>query len=193
MSAADVLITPVWVWTAPVGTARVYEDVGYGVAWPNWKRLGYTNSPLTVNLERTRINKMVEQARTKIGSIVSEENLTMETNLAEFTMDNLALAWGGMVTKTPAGASQAAYETLKGGGQVCLSTLQWGFEGLYQNEDCTVQQPFRFFCIGEAEMGGQLTFGKAEQTGIPLTVEASYDFDSGLLFEWIKVTEPASS
>lgn len=193
MSAADVLITPVWVWTSPAGTARVYEDVAYGAAWPGWKRLGYTNSPLTTNLERERQNKMVEQAMAKIGSKVTGETLVIETSLAEFTLSNLALLWPGRLTITPAAVGQPGVERLSGGGEsyACLSTLQWGFEGLYQNEDCSVNLPLRFFCIGEAEMGGELEFGKAVQTGLPLRVEASFDFATGLLYEWVKVFEPA--
>lgn len=191
MSASDVLITPVWVWTSPVGTARPYEEVAYGGNWPGWKKLGYTATPLTTNLEREKQNKMVEQAMSKIGSTVTGETLTVETALAEFTLANLALLWPGRYTLTPAAVGQAGTERLTGGNIACLSTLQWGFEGLYQNEDCTVNLPLRFFCIGEAEMGGELEFGKTTQTGLPLKVEASFDFGSGLLYEWFKVFTPA--
>ncbi|RJQ32786.1 MAG: hypothetical protein C4589_00190 [Peptococcaceae bacterium] len=192
MPAADVLITPVWVWSAPLGVDRPYEDVAYGANWAGWKRLGYTSAPLTANLERSRINKMVEQSRTKIGSVVSEENLTLETTLAELTLDNLALAWGGRVTHQAAGTGQTGYELLRGGGQISLETLQWGMEGLYTNPD-GVDLPLRLFVIGEAQLGGQLTFAKSEQVGIPLRVEASFDFDTGLLYDWIKVIAPATA
>lgn len=191
MAAADVLITPVWVWTSPVGTPRVYEDVAYGANWPGWKRLGYTDKPLTTNLEREVQKKMVEQAMAKIGSKVTSETLTIETSLAEFTLANLSLLWPGRLTITPAAVGQPGTERLTGGGYVCLSTLQWGFEGLYQNEDCSVNLPLRFFCEGEAEMGGELEFGKATQTGLPLRVEASYSFASQTLYEWFKVFAPA--
>jgi hypothetical protein len=194
MPAADVLITPVWVWTSPVGTARPYEEVPYGANWPGWKRLGYTDKPLTVNLEREIQKKMVEQAMSKIGSKVTGETLTLETSLAEFTLSNLQLLWPGILTITPASAGVPGTEKLVGGNAVCLSTIQWGFEGLYQNEDCSVNLPLRFYCIGEAEMGGQLEFGKATQTGIPLKVEGSFDFGGthgGTLYEWFKWVAPA--
>lgn len=190
MAAADILITPVWVWTSPVGVARPYEEVAYGGNWPGWRRLGYTNSPLTANLEREVQKKMVEQAMAKVGSKVTEETCTFETALAEFTLANLSLLWPGRLTIQYPTTTQMGTERLTGGGYACLSTLQWGFEGLYQNEDCTVNLPFRFYCIGEAEMGGELEFGKATQTGLPLRVEASFDFASGLLYEWFKVTSP---
>jgi hypothetical protein len=193
MAVADILITPVWVWSSPVGTPRPYESVAYGAAWPGWKRLGYTNSPLTSNLERERTNKMVEQAMSKVGSQVTGETLTFETALAEFTLANLQLLWPGILTITPAAVGQPGTERLVGGNKACLSTLQWGFEGLYQNEDCSVSLPLRFWCIGEAEMGGQLEFGKATQTGLPLRVEASFDFATGQLYEWFKVVAPALS
>lgn len=191
MPAADVLITPVWVWTAPVGVPRVYEDVAYGANWPGWKRLGYTDKPLTVNLEREIQKKMVEQAMAKIGSKITGETLTLETSLAEFTLANLQLLWPGRLTITPAAVGVAGTEKLIGGGAICLSTIQWGFEGLYQSEDCSTNLPLRFFCEGEAEMGGKLEFGKATQTGLPLKVEASYSFDTGQLYEWFKWTDSA--
>lgn len=198
MPAADILIGSVRVFKSPVGTAVPDEnDIGYGDAWPaGWTELGYTAAPLTANLEREFINKMVEQALSKVGKYISGETLTLETTLAEFTMDNLALAWGGTVIDTAAGAGQVGMEELKGGGSICLSTLQWGFEGLYQDAACENQWPVRFFCIGEAEMGGQLEFGKTVQTGIPLRVEASEDLDKPAgqrLYHWQKVTANATS
>jgi len=195
MPAADVLIGAVRVWKSPVGTTRPDESVAYGAAWgAGWEELGYTATPLTVNLEREFINKMVEQALSKVGKFISGETLTLETTLAEFTMDNLQLAWGGTVTEVAAAAGQEGYEELKGGGSICLSTLQWGFEGLYQDAACENQWPVRFFCIGEAEMGGQLEFGKTVQTGIPLRIEASEDLDQPAgqrLYHWLKVTADA--
>jgi hypothetical protein len=136
---------------------------------------------------------MVEQAMSKIGSKVTAETLTLETSLAEFTLANLQLLWPGILTITPAAVGQPGTEKLVGGNAICLSTIQWGFEGLYQNEDCSVNLPLRFFCEGESEMGGQLEFGKATQTGLPLKVEASYSFATNTLYEWFKVTAPALS
>jgi hypothetical protein len=194
MPAADVLITPVTIWRSSVGVARPYEDVAYGANWAGWAKLGLTSAALTVNLERTKTDKIVQQALGKIGSVITNEVLTISTTLAEMTMDNLALSWPGIVSKEPAAAGQAAYERLQGGGKICLNTLQWGFEGLYQDEECAVQLPLRFFCIGEAEMGGEIAFDKENQTGIPFQVSASYELEQPpgkQLYEWFKVTAPA--
>lgn len=194
MSAADIIIGAAWVWQSPVGVARPYADVPYGAAWPGWRRLGLTSAALTANLERTRTNKMVQQALGKVGTVITGETLTLETSLAEFTLENLSLSWPGYLTVSPAEVGRVGYERLQGGGKVCLATLQWGFEGLFQNEDCSVQFPLRFYCIGEAEMGGQITFGKEDQTGIPFRVEASYELERPAgrqLYEWYKITAPA--
>lgn len=193
MAAKDVLITAGRVYVAQLGTARPTKNDPFGITPAGWIQLALLSQSIKISFERTVQDKMVENALGKIGQRVTGESLTVETGMAEFTLQYLQYAWGGIYTTFPADASNKGYEKLTGGGDICVPTSEWYVEFLYSGDDCGGQAfPLRLMFIGEAQKGGgTVELGKTVQTEIPLMISASHDVDKPAnmqLYEWQKVT-----
>lgn len=194
----DIIITPGKVWYAPVGEAFPAEDVAYDAAWGgNWAQLGYTVAPVSIGYSFETVDKTIEQSLARVGGVKSSEELMLETTLAEMSAAVAKLAFGaGTITTVAAGASQHGYETLDVGDDFALDLYAWGFEGYYF-DTAGDKQPIRFFIYsGAANAGGQMEFGKAVQTGIPLQIKAIADMTQAVgsrLFQLHRVTaEPTA-
>lgn len=179
MAVEDILIGPVAGYYAPVGETLPDETtVAYGGTWGgNWVSLGYTkeDTPLSWNHEKNTKMVGAQQTILKLKAVHTEETLAVETTLIETTADNLELAMEGTVTDTPAGGAQKAYSKLEGGGQYLPDTYAFGFEGMRVMSDGT-QQPVRLFVWkGVMTVGGTLEFGKDDETGIPVHIDALAD------------------
>jgi hypothetical protein len=177
MAASDILVTPVTIYRAPVGTAIPDVDIPYGDAWGGgWVDFGYTDAPLSVNREITTLEKMVQQELSHVGEVKTAEAFAIESSLAEFTMANLAAVTGDDANTVAAVSGTVGYEEIFGGGKTLLPVYAWGFEGLYYDEDNGLEFPVRFFIWkGRAVLNGNLEFGKETQTGIPFRVKAQAD------------------
>lgn len=198
MSTADILITPARVLYAPVGTAEPSETtVAYGAAWPPpWVEIALTTEPLTMNRDVSTFDAMVEQSTLPVKRSVTEEKVNFETTLAEFTAVNMQLVMEGAASTVAAGAAQAAYEQLLAGGQVSLTERMWAFEGKYINS-ANAAFPVRVFIWrATSVLNGAVTFGKGEQTGIPLRIESLGDLTKPVgqqVLKMVKVTAAATS
>ena len=94
---------------APVGTAFPAVDAVPGVAW---RALGYTQDGITVK-KSNKIGKVtVDQKTGPVKAARSEEGLTVETKLAEVTLENLADYLGNTVTDTAAASGVAGTRSL---------------------------------------------------------------------------------
>lgn len=176
-AVADILITPAKIYKAPVGETKPSEStVDYDTAWGgNWVDLGYTLEPVSLSYDRSIFELMVEQETSPVKRQVDTEAMAIETVLAETTATNLALALGGTVATTSAGAGQRAFESLAMGGNVQMDSYAWGFEGFYENT-AGAQFPVRiFFHKGTGVLNGDLTFAKSEGVGINLHIDATTD------------------
>ncbi|CAK0773835.1 conserved hypothetical protein [Gammaproteobacteria bacterium] len=86
---------------APLGTTFPAVNAVPGASW---RDLGYTQDGLTAK-KTQKIDKVrVDQETGPVKAARSEEDLTLETSLAEGTLENMADYLGGTVTDTPAGA-----------------------------------------------------------------------------------------
>lgn len=182
MSTADILITPARVLYAPVGEALPNEtSVAYGGDWAgNWNEIAMTAAPLAMNRDVTTFDAMIEQSTLPVKRSISEERVSFETSLAEFTAANLALVMGGTASSTAAGAAQVAYEELLAGGQVTLDEYAWGFEGKY-TDSAGADFPVRVFIHrATAVLSGAVTFGKGEQTVIPIRIDSLGDLSKSV-------------
>lgn len=198
MSSADIIISPVKVYYAPVGEALPDEtSVAYGAAWGgNWTAIAMTATPLAMKRDVSTKEAMIEQSTLVVKRAITEEKVAFETVIAELTTDHLELVMGGTSSSTPAGASQRAYEQLVAGGEVTLDERAWGFEGKYVDSSGN-EFPIRVFVHrATSVLNGDLTFGKGEQTGIPLRIDALADLTKVIgqqLMTVHKVTAEATS
>lgn len=199
MAVADILMGPVTVYYAPVGEALPDEtSVEYGDPWGgNWTALGYTKGNLSCNYEFDVVEATIEQALGPVKRRKKSETVALETVLAEFTGDNLALVTNGTKTHTAAGVGQVEYDDVDVGGDPSLTERAWGFEGEYVDDSGT-SFPMRVFVYkGTAKLGGALEFGKeVEGVGLTLHVDALEDMSKSAgqrLIKFQKVTAAATS
>lgn len=174
---ADLIVGPARTFYAPVGETLPDENsVNYGDDWGgNWMEVGTTKTPITVKYEVERGEAMVEQSTAVLKRWITAEKLSLETVLAELNMASLVLLLQGTVTVTAAGVGQVGKAELEAGDTVVMTERAWGFEGLYQT-DAGVQFPIRLFVYrATSVINGDLEFGKADTTGMPLLVEALAD------------------
>lgn len=177
MAVADILLSPARIFYAAVGTPLPNPNsVAYGAAWTApWADLGYTLAPITVGFNQEIYKLEVQQVTLPIKGLITMQEVTIETTLAEITAANLLLAFGGAITTTAAGTSQVALEELKSGGSSSIPYYAWGLEGLYVDASNN-QLPVRVLIYrGSAVLNGNLTFAKAEPVGIPLQITAWAD------------------
>ena len=174
---AHIILGPVKVYRAPVGEAKPNENsVGYGVAWGgNWVAFGLTEAPLSCNYSAEYFEAKVQEVLAAVKRRKTSEEMTLETVLAELTLDNLQMGTGGTVTDTAAGAAQVGKEELEAGNTAVMGEYAWGFEGEYRT-DAGVQFPLRFGVFrGTSTLNGPLEFGKEGQPGVNLQVKALND------------------
>ena len=177
MAVADILLTPATIWYAPVGEALPDENtVDYGEDWGgNWESFGYTTTPLTMAVNRETYEVSVEQLTIPVKEMITSESLVFESTLAEFTSDNVLLAFGGTLTETPAGAGQRQMWEIEMGGETDLDLWAFGFEGLYKT-DANENFPVRIFLYkANVVLNGQLQFSKSQEAGIPIQITAKPD------------------
>lgn len=197
--ATNIIVGGATLWNAPVAEAIPSRDsVDYGDDWGgNWERVGFTKAPLTMAYEPEEMDVEVEEALGAIKRVKIKESLMLETVLAEFTSDYLALVTGGVATTAAAGASTVGYDQVDLGGEVFTPELQWGFEGTYINA-AGVKFPVRIFVWKATTiMNGSLSFSNrnGEYPGIPIQIKALQDItkDAGQqLMRMVRVTAAAT-
>lgn len=171
----NITFASAWLYVSQVGVTRPASTVAYGGDWgAGWRNVGMTTDPVKFTYTPTKTDKVVQQALSKVGVSRTMEKATIVTALAESTLENLQLAYGGIYTQIEQAVGVQGKEVLTVGGSSCISTLQWGIEA-YWEKDCGERLPFRLFCIGEAEVGGELAFDKSNILKYPLTIDVSAD------------------
>lgn len=178
MAASDVLVSPAYMWYAPVGEALPAVDtLGAGVAWGgNWKSLGYTLEPVSVGLDTQTFELYVQQLIAPLRILRTQQELTFESVLAEMTGQNLGLVFDGTVVTTAASVSVVGKDvvTVKGD-KADVSVYACGIEGI-RVTDANARVPVRFF-LPKASiiLNGPLAFAKDAGAGIPVSIKGLVD------------------
>lgn len=195
MSVADILIGPISVFYAPVGEAMPAEDLAYGGDWAgNWTKIAMTQSPLSMNRDVSTGDIRIEQSTLVVKRVVTEETVALEIALSEFVGDHIQLGLGGTVTTTAAGVGQVGFEELKAGGAVKLTERTWAFEGMFVDANDVIFPVRLQIWRATSVLNGSLTFGKSEETAVPLRIDAMGDLAKPVgeqLLRLIRVTEAA--
>lgn len=170
ITTADIILTPVEVYHAPVGSTLPANTVAAGAAWPGaWTFAGSTAAPLKAIYEFDTVERKVQDAIGAIKRHKVDESFRIETVLSELTMAKLALAWDGT------SATAGNVEEYKIGGEVKLQERMWGFEGNYTN-DAGATYPIRCFLWRATSIsGGDLEFSNQDYVGIALKVRSLHD------------------
>lgn len=151
---------------APVGTTFPAVD-----AVPNasWRALGYTQEGVSVKKKSKIETVNVDQDTGAVKAARSEEALTIETQLAELTLENLADYLGNTVTDTPAASGVAGTRSVGMYSGAYVKTFALLFRGTsaYGNYPAQYQVPVCYF-DGDTEM-------KHEKGGKNATIKAAFE------------------
>ena len=164
-----------WMSATLGGAAPDVDTVLAGDAWGGtWVRMGATQAPLTMLYEDERAEINVEENLAPVFRYKTSESMVLETVLAEFDVDYLALATEGTVSVDAGAGATIAYDELPVGNRSLLTMYQFGFEGIQPQSDGALW-PVRVIVFrANIKIGGELTFSKREDdyTGVPITIEA---------------------
>ncbi len=108
-SPYEILVGSGEAWRAPVGTA--FPDLDETPTSP-WVSMGDMDGGLTVNSTQTIVQHRTDQHTGPVKATRSEENLTLETNLAEATLENMALVLNSDVEDVAPGATTIGTRTV---------------------------------------------------------------------------------
>jgi hypothetical protein len=195
MAASDVLVSPAYMWYAPVGEALPSADtIGAGIAWGGqWKSLGYTLEPVSVNLDTQTFELFVQQLIAPLRILRTQQEITFESVLAEMTGVNLGLVFDATVVTVAAGPAVAGKDTVTvKGDKTDVSVYAVGIEGI-RVTDLNERVPVRFI-IPRASiiLNGPLAFAKDAGAGIPVAVHGLVD-NSGNAMIIHNVTAPKTA
>ena len=162
--------------SATLGAAEPDVDtILAGDAWGGtWVRVGATKAPLTMLYEDERAEINVEENLAPVFRYKTSEKMVLETVLAEFDVDYIALATGGTVSEDVGGGATIAYDELPVGNRSLLTMYQFGFEGIQPQSDGALWPVRVLIPRANIKIGGELSFSKREDdyTGVPITIEA---------------------
>jgi len=196
-SVADIIVSPCRILYANYGTGSVADTVAAAGSWgASWTELGWTETPLSIQLEREFLEHEIQESLGSVGRALISESLIIETTLKELTGGNLTLALDGVLTQTPAGASQPAKDEIVGGDDSNPTVKTWGFEGNYVSAAGNTHPVRLYIWRGTIEGGVKLEFGKKVSTGVPIRIKSIHDMTKSAgarLYKITKITAPASS
>lgn len=169
-SAFEILSGAGTLYVAPVDEAAPEVDA---VPAGNWDELGETDGGVKVNSAQEIEKQFTDQRTGPVKVIRKEESLTIETNLVQATLENLAQVMGGLtVTDTPAGASTIGIRELPmyRGAEVNEYALLFRANSPYGDYPAQLYIPRGYF---EGEQG--MEFVKDDKVLIPVAFEALED------------------
>jgi hypothetical protein len=125
----NVLVGISWLYLAPGDTAMVADSVAYGGTWTApWTYVGATEEGVSQSFERDINFHRIEEQSSPVAVTVNESTISISTNLAEHTLENMKTSFGGgEIVTTAAGTGQIGKKTLTLSDE--LDFLAVGLEG----------------------------------------------------------------
>lgn len=196
LDVANIIQSNAVVYYAPVGTAEVARTLAWGATWPApWQRIGYTSAPLTVGYGFDKLELEVQEAVGAVRRSKQNEELRLETVMAEIDLSLMPLAWGGTNTNTPAASGASGYQTYDMGGDSYLQERIWAFEGRWVRPSDNAVLPIRaYFWRATAQDGGEQEWSKNAYVGTPINIGALADLNRPVgqrLMRIVRITDPA--
>lgn len=116
--AANVLYGTAFLFTSPEGTALPADiDLGDSAAWAtaSWNYVGASDQGVTITFNPSVTQIQIEEQMMPTASPVSTAQFTVDVSLAEDTLANMQLAYGGggSITATAAATGQPGKSVLK--------------------------------------------------------------------------------
>lgn len=173
MESYEVLTGVGYLFVAPSGEAFPDLDDADVSAVGNWKALGETVDGITITYGEDIEEITVDQETGPVKAIRTGETLTIETNLAKQTLENLAQVLSQTVATTAPGSGTVGYKSIGGYKGGAVTELALVFRG---------SSPYGANYIGQLEIpvgyfGGEvgLEFTKDGVAAIPCVFHALVD------------------
>lgn len=117
------------------------DTLVYGTDWATpagqsapWVEVGYTDAGLNFGIEITRGEIRVDQSLDPVGRPATGRNMTLTTNLAEFTASNVKNAAGqGAITTVAPGVGTRGHNDLDIGPTITDTYLSIGYDILHRD------------------------------------------------------------
>lgn len=199
-SADDVLIGEANLLYAPKGTTKPSDstvDVNDFASWPSgWVHFGYTESGPNFTYTYETAEVRAQQSGAPLKRRKTTEALTITANLLQFEALHIALATGGAVTHTAAGAGQKEVDRIVGGGESVLDEYMFAWESYREDANGDLQPVRMFLPKGTIRQNGETVNARDGAKIIPVQVEALLDDSLPVgeqLYDMRVVTGPATS
>lgn len=199
-SADDVLIGEANLLYAPKGTTKPSDTtVGWNdyASWPSgWVHLGYTETGPNFNYTYEIAEVRAQQSAAALKRRKTSESLVITANLLQFEASHIALATGGSVTHTAAGASQKEVDRIVGGGESVLDEYMFAWESFREDAAGNLQPVRMFLPRGTIRQNGETTNSRDNAKMLAVQVEALLDDTLPVgeqLYDMRIVTGPATS
>jgi len=144
--------------------------------------VGYTLAPTTISITRDYVEANVEQVKGPIKEFLTNEVMTIETTLAETTMENLRIVWD-QESSMLVGGTFLALGTEGGANEHTIVINANAPEG----EDYDYENWYIFKAVSME--AGQITRAKGEVSGIPVTFRCLKDTSNGNRFGYRKLSD----
>lgn len=157
---------------ATLGTTYPAVDAVPGASW---RHMGFTQDGLSIKLAQKIEKTFVDQETGAVKASRSEESMTVETNLAETTLENLADHLGGTVTDTAPGSGTIGTREVGSyrGGSVKTFAVLFRGKSAYGDYPAQTQIPV---CYIDGDL--ELKYAKGKNPVIKVAFEALVDPDA---------------
>lgn len=168
----DILVGVGTLYIAAANTAMPALDASPGASW---RELGETDDGVKVSKTQNIESFTTDQRTGKVKAVRTEEGLTVETNLTEQTLENLADVLNGAVTTVAPGAATIGTKSLSMYAGADVHEFAFLFRGNspYGNWPAQYYIPRGYFS-GDVEM----EYKKDDKTLVPVTFEALEDLNA---------------
>ena len=179
----EILVGVGTLYIAPAGTAKPALT-----ATPSgsWRDLGLTKEGVKVNKTSKIEGFSPDQHTGKIKAVRTEEGLTIETQLMENTLENLADVIGGSVTDTAPGSGTIGTRTLK----MYQGADVEEFALLFRGSSPYGAYPGQFYVPrGYFDDDVEMEFTKDAEAVVPVKFEALEDLDAATAADRFGIVE----
>jgi|GEM_PF-2102958 hypothetical protein len=158
--------------TLYIGAASLAAPAVNAAPGTGWTALGETDGGVKINKTQNIEAFGSDQRTGKVKAVRTEEGITIETNLQESTLENLANVIGGTVTDTAPGSGTIGIRTLKPHAGAIVTEYALLFRGVSAYGDFPAQ-----YYVPRGYFGDdvEMEFTKDGKTLIPVKFEALED------------------
>jgi hypothetical protein len=157
---------------ADANTAKPALDAAPGVAW---RELGETDDGVKISKTQSIEAFSSDQRTGKVKATRTEEGITIEANLQESTLENLADVVGGTVTDVPAASGTIGKRSM--GMHSGATVAEYAF--LFRGDSPYGDYPAQYWVPrGYMDDDTEIEYKKGDKTLIPVKFEALEDLNA---------------